>query len=238
MGKVIGDFRFKQFTIQQGKSTHKVGTDGVLLGAWASVENVNRVLDIGTGTGLISLMIAQRTSDNVLIDAVELLEEDAMQAKINFDNSPWRARVSTHTGAVQNFRAPYKYDLIISNPPFFMNSWTPPDEKRSQARHTSTLNFKELIDVILRSLSDQGRFSIILPNSEGKEFTKLAAINSLYCQRLCEFRTRTNKPIERWMMEFAFQPKTLFREELLLYAEGNNWSEQYRNLTRDFYLDR
>jgi tRNA1Val (adenine37-N6)-methyltransferase len=236
MLKKVRDFHFKQFTVQQGTSTHKVGTDAVLLGAWTSVENADRVLDIGTGTGVIGLMIAQRTEAGVFIDAVELLEEDARQAKKNFESSPWSARMTIHTGAIQNFQSTFLYGLIVSNPPFFVNSWVPPDEKRRQVRHTDMLTFEEIVRVVVRLLNNDGRFSVILPPAEGKKFVQVAAVNGLYCNRLCEFGTRAGKPVERWLMEFGRRAEIPKKEEMFLYNEGNEWSQEYAKLTADFYL--
>jgi tRNA1Val (adenine37-N6)-methyltransferase len=144
-----GLFQFKQFSVAHDRSTHKIGTDGVLLGAWADVSNVQYILDVGTGTGVIALMMAQRTAGSVLIDAVEIEKEDSEQALQNVLQSPWASRIGVHHTAIQNFSPSRQYDLVISNPPYFVNSWKPPEKKRSQARHTHELSFDELLTAAL-----------------------------------------------------------------------------------------
>ena len=167
-------FHFKKFSVAHDKSTHKVGTDGVLLGAWVSLEEVQRILDVGTGTGVISLMLAQRTPETVTIDAVEIEEDDALQAAENVRQSPWPEKIKVYHKTIQAFSPGKKYDLIISNPPFFVESWLPPEKKRSQARHTEQLSFEELLESATRLLSANGRLAVILPFQEGLQFIESA----------------------------------------------------------------
>jgi tRNA1Val (adenine37-N6)-methyltransferase len=236
--KPARDFFFKKFTVSQEKSIHKVGTDGVLLGAWCSVDQVCSVLDIGTGTGVIALMIAQRTDNQVVVDAVELQEEDANEAGSNFKRSPWGNRLHVHNIDIQNFSPGRTYDLIVTNPPFFVKSWLPPDSRRSTVRHTGSLAFDALLTIVKILLNEHGKFSIILPTAEGTQFIDKAALAGLFCIRMCEFRTRLHKPVERLLLEFGFHSTEVKIEKLLLYVEGQTWSEDYRRLTADFYLDR
>lgn len=236
--KPVRDFRFKQFTVSQEKSTHKIGTDGVLLGAWASVVGARSVLDIGTGTGVIALMIAQRTGDAVMIDALEIQAQEAAEAADNFRKSPWSGRLKVYNQSLQGFSQERTYDLIVSNPPFFENSWAPPDAKRTLVRHNQALSFEDLILHVKRLLSNRGRFSVILPTAEGRRFISIAASAGLYCCRRCEFQARKNKPVERLLMEFSFQEGDAVVEELVLYSDGGEWSDQYWRLTGDFYLNR
>src|SRR5688572_25791334 len=151
-------FRFKQFTVSHARSTMKVGTDAVLLGAWVSVDQAQSILDIGTGNGTIALMLAQRSSEVASIEAVEIEATDALQAEENFKNSPWHAKIELHHTSIQNFFPQKKYDLIVSNPPYFNNSHRPPNERRHQARHTITLPYHELIDATVRLLNNGGKF--------------------------------------------------------------------------------
>src|SRR6187551_2766436 len=145
----------------------KVGTDAVLLGAWTNVNDVNRILDIGAGSGVIALMLAQRSGNLVHIDAVEIEKEDAMQARENIQRSPWPECISVHEIPIQKFSPEIKYDLIVSNPPYFNNSFQPPDKKRLHTRHTISLDFTELLSSVARLLQPGGRFNVILPFTEG-----------------------------------------------------------------------
>lgn len=230
------DFQFKQFTIRQSQSAHKVGTDGVLLGAWVNAKNVSRILDIGTGTGLIALMLAQRTPSNVQIDAIEIEADDAEQAVENVQSSPWASKVHVAHTAIQNFQPGHQYDLIVTNPPYFINSWLPAEKKRGQARHTHTLSFDELLQSGKRLLKKEGTLALILPYQEAVQFIQQAHFHQLYCIRELVVRSRKEKPVERLLLEFGEKPAPIDREELILHADNNEWSERYRNLTRDFYL--
>jgi len=229
-------FKFKQFTIHHERTMMKVGTDGVLLGAWVDINKVKNILDIGTGSGVIALMLAQRSQDMALIDAVELDEDAFGQAFENVKQSPWPEKVNTHHCAIQNFNPEKKYDLIVSNPPYFQNSQKPPDPRRLTTRHTDALSFSELITAVTNLLSWDGKFSIILPFHEGLNFITLASQHRLYCSRQWSFRTRVGKPVERWLLEFrgTIHPKE--EGEITLYSSGDEWSEKYIQLTKDFYL--
>lgn len=230
-------FHFKKFSIGHDRCTMKVGTDGVLLGAWADVRHATQILDIGTGSGVIALILAQRTTDDTYIDAVELLHEDAHQAMENVFMSPWKNRIKIHSLPVQEFASEKKYDLIISNPPFFMDSQAPPDKKRHQARHAVTLTYDELSDTVVRLLKKTGRFNVILPFTEGLRFISQVKNSGLFCSRQFGFKSRKEKPIERWLLEFTLQPADKETGEITLYNEFNEWSEEYRRLTKAFYLN-
>jgi len=229
-------FRFKHFSIIDDLSAHKVGTDGTLLGAWVNLENAKYILDVGTGSGLIALMVAQRSSNKTVIEAVELSEIDCEQAKENVKQSPWPEKIKIHHTSLQGFLSTTKFDCIISNPPFFNNSFKPPDQNRVAPRHTDTLSFEELIVHSKYLLTDEGKLNVILPYTEGLQFIELAKKHSFYLKRQWSFRTRNEKPIERWLLEFSMQSGTLETEEVLLYSKGEEWSEGYKKLTRDFYL--
>lgn len=229
-------FKFKEFTVWHERSTMKVGTDAVLLGAWANASEAGKILDIGTGNGIIALMLAQRSTDLAQIDAVEIESTDAMQAKENFGKSPWPHKLHIHHSSIQNFFSENKYDLIVSNPPYFNNSQSPPEQKRYHARHTVKLNYIDLIDAVVRLLGDDGTFNVVLPFEEGLQFTALAADKMLNCSRRFSFRTRPEKKIERLLLEFSWSKRPPQTGEILLYNSGEVWDETYVNLTREFYL--
>lgn len=215
----------------------KVGTDGVLLGAWTNVTDVKNILDIGTGSGLIALMLAQRTENNIHIDAVEIDTLAASEALENFIASPWRDKTSIHQMPIQNFLSEKKYDLIVSNPPYFINSFKPPAVNRLMARHTENLSFHDLLEATKKLLSETGRLSVILPIVEGEQFITLASLTNLKLTRKWTFRTRAEKPVERYLLEFSMTPDRVFDTgEIRLYDSGENWSDEYKQLTRDFYL--
>jgi tRNA1Val (adenine37-N6)-methyltransferase len=232
-------FQFKQFTIRQDRCLMKVGTDGVLLGAWADVRGARTILDIGAGTGLIALMLAQRAPE-ALIDAVELDPGSAEQAAENIAASPWSGRVRVFSLPIQDFAPPEGrlYDLIVSNPPFFAGALKSPKPGRNQVRHGETLSFSALLLSAGRLLSPQGRFSLILPYAEAKTFQELAVHYHLFTSRVCEVHSRFGKPVERVLMELGRTPAPLVREPALcLQGDGaGGRSGDYGALTEGFYL--
>jgi tRNA1Val (adenine37-N6)-methyltransferase len=204
----------------------KVGTDAVLLGAWADVTNTKSILDIGTGSGVIALMLAQRS--DALIDAVEPDKNSADQAAENFKASPWSDRLRVYNQRIQDLQYSH-YDLVVSNPPFFSNSLLPPDVKRKSARHTETLSFDDLILSV-----KEGRLAIILPTVEGNLFRQKAREHGLHCNRSLAFYSRRNKPQERWLMEFSRRETSVNTETLVLYEEDNRWTASYVLLVKEF----
>jgi tRNA1Val (adenine37-N6)-methyltransferase len=234
--KSTPDFHFKQFSVKQARSSHKVGTDGVLLGAWVNVEGVQHVLDVGTGSGVIALILAQRTSPNSKIQAVEIEETDVEQAKENILNSPWPDKVEVFHSSIQQFQNTLKYDLIVSNPPYFQNSWLPPEKNRSTARHTHELSFDDLLQSASRLLSEAGRLAIILPYTEAMDLIARARLYYLNVLRQLHFRSRSHKPVERILVELHRGPANNHIESLVLHSEHDKWSDEYRDLTKDFYL--
>lgn len=229
-------FHFKKFSIRHDCSGMKVGTDGVLLGAWANVTGVNRILDIGTGTGVIALMLAQRTEAHVKVEAVEMDDHAYEDAAENFNTSPWNGKLIAHHTSIQNFHSLFQFDLIVSNPPYFQNSFKPPDQKRLNARHTESLPFNDLLNASDRFLSPTGRLSIILPFTEGLEFISLANQRGYTCSRKWGFRSRAHKPVKRWLLEFIHKKVETEEREFILHSEGDEWSDDYKNLTKEFYL--
>lgn len=230
-------FKFKQFTIHQDKCAMKVGTDGVLLGAWADCVNAQSVLDIGTGTGLIALMLVQRSKAK--IDAVEIDEAASIQAKENVDKSLWSDRIEIFNKSFQDFSntTEKKYDLIVSNPPYFQNSLYAPDEKRTDARHNSNLKLDDLVFGAFKLLSEKGRLSIILPYVEGTMFILKAAEKGLYCVRQTNVLPKPAREPKRLLLEFRKEKMPLVEQELIIELnKRHEYSEAYKNLTKDFYL--
>lgn len=298
-------FSFKQFTVWQEHAAMRVGTDGVLLGAWCDLasdvsavipdestdrrqpanvcpddpsqvlerpkidqtvwndemrdeedesvcgaqngteatkktKEVGRVLDIGSGTGVIALMVAQRTS-NAQIDAVEPDSGSCEDALRNFAESPWADRLHLHGVTLQEYVSCYaekvQYDLIVSNPPYFVDSLKAPDPVRNAVRHAVSLPFEELLDGVKALLAEHGRFAVILPVTEGVLLEKLALERSLHCVRKCLVQTKPGVPPKRVMMEFGRKSVPLRSDLLIMETERQQeFTEEYRRLTRDFYL--
>lgn len=214
----------------------KVGTDAVLLGAWTNVASAKTILEVGTGSGVISLILAQRTIPSVKIHAIEIEQDDAEQAEENIRQSPWSEKIKIHHQAFQSFFSANVFDLIVSNPPYFVNSQLPPSGKRSQARHTNSLSYAELIKGAIQLLGPSGRLAVVLPTEEGKYFQSLARENNFHVTRQLAFFSRQGKPQERWLIEFSLRATELISETLILHGKGEEWSDDYKKLTKDFYL--
>ncbi len=228
-------FQFKQFRVIQEKAAMKVGIDGVLLGAWASLNGAAQVLDVGTGTGLVALMAAQRS--NSVIDAVELEVDAANEAKVNFQNSAWFSRISLSVGAFQDFHTEKKYDHILSNPPFFENSPKSNDWKRTQARHSDSLSLKELLEKAERLLSENGKISLILPADKEVRLVELAATLNLYVSRLMWVASDETKTAHRILVELStVQEERLESQFFIRDKATGEYSGAYRELTKEFYL--
>ena len=227
-------FHFKQFSVRHDRCAMKVGTDAVLLATWADVSGAQRILDIGTGSGVIALILAQRSWKS-RIESVEIEKEAADQAAENFRNSPWPSRLAVHHLAIQEYFPDVRFDLITTNPPYFNKSLEPPDKRRHQVRHTAALTHEELLSSVARLLAVNGRLSLILPYKEAISFSDVASKHGLICSRRYHFRTRKEKPIERTLLEFSRRSQSVDEGEVLLYENGTEWSFSYRNLISDFY---
>src|SRR5436190_4533212 len=231
-------FNFKKFSVCDDGATMKVGTDAVLLGAWAKVEGAGTLLDIGTGSGILALMLAQRTDEKAIIDAVELQAPDAAQAATNVGQSPWPDKIIVHHLRIQDYGPPLRYDVIVCNPPYFTNSLRSPDTDRTHARHDTALSTSDLSETAARLLNAGGTFSLILPPNESDSFVLAASHSNLFLTRLTRFFTRSGKPQERSLMEFRNQASLFQEDSLVLYESGSQWTEKYWNLTSEFYLAR
>lgn len=230
-------FRFKKFAINQDKCAMKVGTDAVLLGAWVQINQEKNILDIGTGSGVIAIMLAQKSQ--AAIDAIDIQEESFIQAQQNSASCPWNKRISVFHSSIQNFvkQRLRRYDLIVSNPPYFFEASKPSEAARSTARHMdNALSPIELISGTKDLLQVNGKACIILPYTEGLHFIDLAEKNHLYCTKLLEVKTKSNKPIKRLLMQFEFKQRPRQVDTLIILDEDLRYTENYINLTREFYL--
>ncbi|MGI6049150.1 MAG: tRNA1(Val) (adenine(37)-N6)-methyltransferase [Petrimonas sp.] len=231
-------FKFKQFTVFHDKCAMKVGTDGVLLGAWATVRHCQSILDVGTGSGLIALMAAQR-NNRAKITAIEIDTEAALQAKENVKNSPFNDRITVLPLSFQDFisSATGKFDLIVSNPPFFINSLPSPDIKRTDARHADLLTLNELFGLSKNLLSETGIFSLIYPFSERENIMSVAEKENLYLSReTVVFPTPHTLP-KRILLEFSVQEREhIDRSELTIEEKRHIYTPEFGQLTKDFYL--
>lgn len=230
-------FAFKQFRINQDKCAMKVGTDAVLLGSWVNASNSKTILDIGTGTGIIALMLAQKSGAR--IDAIDIDNNAFDQAQENINNCNWKDRITAHHVSLQQFAidSPIKYDLIVSNPPYFVDSSKAIEESRTNARHTDQLAYHDLLDGVLKLLNPNGKFYIILPTKEGESFWELAEENKLYLTKLTRVITRTDKPEKRLLMRFEFIRRTFSENSITIEKdERHSYTDEYKELTKDYYL--
>ena len=234
----MGVFKFKKFSVCDDRATMKVGTDGVLLGAWADVSIAKNLLDIGTGSGIIALMMAQRTDENSRIDAVEFQAEDAQQAIENVSLSPWLEKISVIHSSIQEFISKTQYQCILCNPPYFSKSLHPSSASRRNARHDVTLSHNDLLQAAVRLLSLEGRLNVVLPPAESDAFMAEASAMKLFPTRLTRFFTRPGKNQERSLMEFRRTKDKLVEGTLMLYQVDDRWTAEYRKLTGEFYLER
>lgn len=227
-------FQFKQFMVWHDRCAMKVGTDGVLLGAWANVSDARSALDIGTGTGLIALMLAQRNR-NLVIDAIDIDTGAIDQAKDNVSQSPFSAQIVCHLKSIQSFAAECsrKYDLIVSNPPYFEQSLKSPDRKRALARHTDSLSVEDLIEAGSTLLTDKGRLSVIYPYSY-KE--KLMSQDKLFVNRITNvYPTPTSAP-KRILIEYSRRKLPVQEDDLVIEKGRHAYTDEFASLVKEFYL--
>ena len=230
-------FKFKQFTVQQEYAPFKITTDSVLLGAWAGLEGAKKILDIGTGTGILALMAAQRTDAQIV--AIEPEPGSYMQAGMNITGSPWHDRITLFKSTVQEYKpdAGLLFDAIITNPPFFIDSLPNPDAGKAMARHSLTLSYHELIESVLRLLVFSGKLHLVLPVNEAGKFADMASSSGLHCCRRLYVRPTASLPPARVLMTMARANKTAEESTIVIEQGGRHkYSDEYVSLTKDFYL--
>lgn len=230
-------FVFKQFTIHQDKCHMKVGTDAVLLGSWIQPQQEKRILDIGTGTGILAIMLAQKSTAH--IDAIEIDQGAYEQAVQNATFCKWRNRIKVYHESLQQFTSTHKekYDLIVSNPPYFVDSSKPPKEGRVAARHNDFLSFEELIDGVVKTLNPAGKFLVILPNKEATSLKDLAEKQGLRLSRLLRITKHDKATEKRHIMQFEFSPTSFNEETIVIEKEGRHeYTDEYKELTKEYYI--
>ena len=228
-------FKFKQFTVWHDRSSLRVCTEACLLGAYASVAGAKKGLDVGTGTGLLALMLAQR-NENLHIDAIEIERSSVEQAQENVSQSPYAERIRVYETALQDWKPEKGYDLIISNPPFFENHLLSTNEIRNQALHTESLTLVELAMSVTQLLHKKGRFVVLLPPFETQKITELLQVKGLEPVKQLEVFQKENKPLFRKITTFSREKIPLIREKLTIHEEDGKYSEDFRTLLKDYYL--
>lgn len=227
-------FKFKEFSVWHDKCAMKVGTDGVLLGAWADVCGAKRILDVGTGTGLVALMLAQRS--DAMIYAIEIDSDAAQQAKENAGRSPWSDRVTVVEADFREYVPDKQFDLIVSNPPYFVNSLKSPDASRSMARHSNSLSCYDLIEGVSKLLSADGIFALVIPADLSTLVKQTALQYNLHPCKQLDIRTKPDATIKRTLIAFRFGAQCCCAEEILVELNRHVYSPEYISLTKDFYL--
>jgi tRNA1Val (adenine37-N6)-methyltransferase len=232
-------FRFKQFSVDDINCPMKVGTDSVLLGAWAKLEKSRKILDIGTGCGLLALMAAQRSK--ATITAIDIDTDAIKAAKSNFLLSLWKNRLEARRFGLQEYAAicpAATFDHIITNPPFFINSLKAPDPERSNARHTDQLPYDLLASASAKLLKTDGRLSLVLPVNESEIFRKIAEVHGLYINNKLNIVPKKGKPANRVLIEFGlFENLYYWEENLMIRDQSGDYTNDYKEMTREFYLN-
>ena len=231
-------FKFKEFSVNQDQCAMKIGTDAVLLGAWASLEtNPFAILDIGAGTGVLGLMLAQRSHAEV-IDAIEIDDDAYEQCVDNFELSPWGDRLFCYHASLEEFAEEIddEYDLIICNPPFYAEDYKTENESRDLARFQDAMPFNHLLESISILLSPEGSFNVIIPFNEEENFIKLANNFLLFPNRICRVKGNPETEIKRSMLAFSFRESETTTTDLIIETERHQYTQDYINLTKDFYL--
>lgn len=217
----------------------KVGTDGVLLGAWADTAGAKSILDIGTGTGVIAIMLAQRAPE-ATVCGVEIEEDSYLQAAENMANSPFAQRMEAQKKSIQDFAKLSRdsFDLIVSNPPFFTGGTLSINQDKLSVRHTVKLSHGDLLQAVRKLLSKNGKFCAILPNIEGMRFREIAKTYNLHCTKQTSVFPIKDRPVERLLLQFELESKPVVEDELTILKSGNanDWTDEYTVMAKDFYV--
>ncbi|MEH0154303.1 methyltransferase [Limibacter armeniacum] len=234
--KVYKPFQFKEFVVAQDRCAMKVGTDGILLGSWADVSQAKNVLDIGTGTGLVALMLAQRNA-SAQIEAIEIDKVAAQQATENVEASPFASRLTVRQTSLQTFQPQHQYDVIVSNPPFFENSLKADSQQRNLARHTDSLSHEELCLFASEHLSDHGKLCMVLPHKAALTLIQQVERFGLSISSICEVSHSPSKQVRRILLELSKQNcSSPVMDKLAIRAQdGITYSEAYKKLTNKFH---
>jgi tRNA1Val (adenine37-N6)-methyltransferase len=228
-------FSFKQFTIQQDKAAFKVGTDGVLLGAVAELAGAKRILDIGSGTGLIAIMLAQRCSADIV--AIEPDCESFIQCLENVNHCKWNDRIKVVNSSLQDYRSDEKFDLVVSNPPYFSDSLQNPDPRKTASRHNDSLTNEQLLKGVSRLMAEGGRLQVIMPYVEGNLFIAESVEEGFYCNNILKIKPLPTSDIRRLILTFSRQKLNTTEKFLTIdHGKRHDFTEEYKDLTRDFYL--
>ena len=230
-------FRFKQFEIHDELSAMKIGTDGVLLGAWVDIADASSILDVGTGTGLVAIMCAQRNAQ-ARVHGIDIVEDAATEAQQNMARTAWCDRLSAEHADLRDYDPDVRYDHIVSNPPFFLTTLQSPDATRAMARHADTLPYADLVSAAERLLTPGGRLSVVLPTECAATFRRVA-FERLWLSRITDVVTREGEAPKRTLMEFRLSAKPLMpcADSLTIQAKDGSYTEEYRRLTEEFYLN-
>lgn len=237
-GKSSGTFYFKHFGVADSLSTMKVGTDAVLLGAIVEMEGADSILEIGTGCGVIALMLAQRS--DAMIDAIDIDEGSVIQARENVEQSPWKSRIKVYHSSLQKFKKAenQQYDLIISNPPFFSRSLKSPNEKKNLSKHNDSLSFHELAEYSYTLMKPDASLWVILPARESEEFVEIAEYQKLFIHNNIKVFSKSQGCHYRNIIHLRKDaPLNKEKKSLFIKDENGSYTEEYKQLTKDFYLD-
>lgn len=238
-------FQFKQFYIEHADSAMKVGTDSIMLGSWIDIDGAQKLLDIGTGSGLLAIMLAQKTSGNCQIVGIDIDSGAIQQALKNAQQSPWSKQLFFETVSIQNFCVDNTFDLIVSNPPYFpvnkksnqtanqLNSIT----SRVIARQTAELNHQVLLENVVKHLSANGRFYCVLPDESTLEFIQLAESVGLFCEQQLKVKAKVQGKVIRQLLSFRKVKTSIEYSDITIYGEKEKYSDKYRELCKDFYLN-
>lgn len=233
--KMKNTFRFKQFEVDQINCAMKINTDGVLLAAMAQHENPKWILDIGTGTGVIALMLAQRFP-KAQVYAVEIDEQASATAEKNFQNSVFNKRLTNNNISIEQFNNPEKFDLIVTNPPFFVNDYKNAEPKKEMARHASHTFFGELVKKVNELLSDDGCFWFVLPIKQSEEVVRLGEEYDLFAKKVIKLYSDVTKPEFRRIVCLGRQKSALLEEDFIIYQSEKKYTKDYKVLLKDFFL--